>query len=420
VTDEQRQAAADGADFTPEQYARSRARKRATAPLRYLGMSVDLAAVCVLGFTGAGSALVRAVGDAAGGGWIITALLGALALRTVLWLLALPFALWRERINHQWGLSTRTPALFWFDALRGYLLGGVLLAAVSLGFFAIARAAPGGWPVIAGACAVALVFVLSFLLPVVVEPMFNRFRPLEQGELRGRLTELAERAGVRVQDVLVSDASKRTTADNAYVSGFGRTRRIVLWDTTIEHCPPAEIGSVTAHELGHAKRRDVVSGTALGALGTVVSVAVLAWALGDAGLQGAAHASGAQDPRSLPLLLAVATVLGALGGPLFNLYSRRIEARADEFSLDATRDPAAMVATWRRLGVRNIADLDPHPLAVALFATHPPIPARLAHARRWAAAHGLSAEPAAQPPEPPPGPPEPATPSAPRSEPGSL
>jgi STE24 endopeptidase len=212
--------------------------------------------------------------------------------------------------------------------------------------------------------------------------------------------DLAERAGVRVQDVLVSDASRRTTADNAYVSGFGRTRRIVLWDTTIEHCAPAEIGSVAAHELGHAKRRDVVSGTALGALGMVVSVAVLAWALGDPALHGAAHASGAQDPRSLPLLLAVATVLGALGGPLFNAYSRRIEARADQFSLDVTGDPAAMVATWRRLGVRNIADLDPHPLTVLLFATHPPIPARLAHARRWAAAHGRSAEPSPPSSEP--------------------
>lgn len=393
MTDEQRRPENDDADFTPEQYARSKARKRATAPVRYLGLGLDLAAVCVLGFTGLGSDLVHATGDAAGGGWIVAAVLGALVLRSLLWLLDLPLSLWRERINRDWGLSTRTRKLFWFDSLRGYLIGAVLFAAVSLGFFAVTRGVPGTWPVIAGACGVALVFVLSFLLPVVVEPMFNRFRPLAAGELRERLMDLAEHAGVRVQDVLVSDASKRTTADNAYVSGFGGTRRIVLWDTTIEHCEPAEIASVTAHELGHAERRDVVVGTALGALGTVVSVALLAWALGDPALQGAANTAGAQDPRSLPLLLAVATVLGVVGGPLFNAYSRRIEARADQFSLDVTRDPAAMVATWRRLAVRNISDLDPHPLSVLLFATHPPIPARLAHARRWATGHGVSAEP---------------------------
>lgn len=379
-----------GADFTPEQYARSRARRRATAPVRYSMLTAYLAAIFVLGFTGLGSALVHAAGRAAGGGWIATALLGAVALRAVLWLVDLPFSWWSERINHAWGLSTRTRRLFWFDELRSLLIGAVLFAAVSLGFYAVTRAAPGSWPVIAGACGVALVFVLSFLLPVVVEPMFNRFRPLEEGELRGRLMELAGRSGVRVQDVLVSDASKRTTADNAYVSGFGRTRRIVLWDTTIEHCDTAEIGSVAAHELGHAKRQDVIGGTALGALGAVVSVAVLAWALAREPLRDAANAAGAQDPRSLALVVAVATVLGAVGGPLLNAYSRRIERRADQFGLDLTRDPAAMVATWRRLGVRNVADLAPHPLVVLLFATHPPIPARLAHARAWAADHGVT------------------------------
>ncbi|HWG27388.1 M48 family metallopeptidase [Actinospica sp.] len=374
-------------DFTPEQYARSKARKRATAPVRYTSLATDLVAVFVLGFSPAGSALVHAAGKLAGGGWIATALLGAVALRVVLWLLDVPFSLWRERINKAWGLSTRTRKLFWFDSLRGFLIGGILFAAVSLGFFAITRAVPGNWPLVAGACGVALVFVLSFLLPVVIEPLFNKFRPLEDGELRTRLMELADGSGVKVQDVLVSDASKRTTANNAYVSGFGRTRRIVLWDTTIKNCETAEIASVAAHELGHAKRQDVVFGTAVGAVGTIVSVAVLAWALSLHVLHSAAHVTGPQDPRAIALFLAIATVLGALGGPLFNAYSRRIERRADQFGMDLTRDPAAVVATWRRLAVGNLADLDPHPLTVLLFATHPPIPARLAHARQWAAEH---------------------------------
>jgi STE24 endopeptidase len=378
-----------GPDFTPEQHARSKARRRAVAAPVYAGLAGYLAVIFVLGFTGLGSGLVHAAGRPAGGGWIATALLGATALRGALWLVDLPFSLWRERIDHAWAMSTRSRRLFWFDELRSLLFGAALFAAVSLGFFAVTRGAPGEWAVIAGACGVALVFVLSFLLPVVFEPLFNRFRPLADGPLRERLTGLAARSGVRVRDVLVSDASKRTTADNAYVSGFGGTRRIVLWDTTIEHCDEAEIGSVAAHELGHAKRQDVLALTGVGALGAVVSVAVLAWALGVDALRSAAHAAGAQDPRSLPLILAVATVLGMLGGPLLNALSRRIERRADQFSLDLTEDPAAMVATWRRLGVRNISDLDPHPLRVLLFATHPPIAARIAHARAWAAERGL-------------------------------
>jgi STE24 endopeptidase len=370
-------------DFTPEQYARSRARKRATAPLRYGSMAAGLVVVCGLGFTPLGSGLSRVAGDVAGGGWIATAALGALAVRVVLWLCALPFSLWSERINHAWGLSTRTRGLYWLDSLRGFLLLGLLMAGASVGFFALTRHAPHSWPVIVGAAGVALVFVFSFLLPVIVEPIFNRFRPLEAGELRERLLSVARASGVPVRDVLVSDASKRTTADNAYVSGFGRTRRIVLWDTTIEHCSPEEIASVTAHELGHAARRDVPVGTALSACGVVASVAVLAWALGLSALRDAAHVTGAADPRALALCLALSSLLGGVLGPLYNAYSRRIERRADQYALDLNRDPAAMISTWRRLGVQNIADLEPHPVGVLLFATHPPVPARIGHARAW-------------------------------------
>jgi STE24 endopeptidase len=372
-------------DFTPEQYARSRARKRATAPLRYSSTATGLVVVCGLGFSPLGSGLSRVAGEAAGGGWAATAVLGALALRIVLWLAAFPFSWWRERIDHAWGLSTRTRRLYWLDSLRGFLLLALLMAGVSAGFFALTRNAPHLWPVIVGACGVALVFVFSFLLPVVVEPLFNKFRPLEPGQLRERLLEVARASGVRVRDVLVSDASKRTTADNAYVSGFGRTRRIVLWDTTIEHCSPDEIASVTAHELGHAARRDVLVGTALSACAVAASVAVLDWALGLRGLREAADVSGAADPRALALCLAVSSVLGGFLGPLFNGYSRRIERRADQYALDLTRDPGSMISTWRRLAVRNISDLEPRRLSVLLFFTHPPVPDRIGHARRWEA-----------------------------------
>lgn len=370
-------------DFTPEQYARSRARKRATAPLRYGSMVAGIAVVCVFGFTPLGSGLSRAAGDLAGGDWAATAGLGALALRIVLWLAALPFSLWSERINHAWGLSTRSRGLYWLDSLRGFLLLALLMAGASVGFFAVTRHAPHTWPIIVGAAGVALVFVFSFLLPVVIEPIFNKFRPLEAGPLRERLLAVARDSGVRVRDVLVSDASKRTTADNAYVSGFGRTRRIVLWDTTIEHCSTDEIASVAAHELGHAARRDVVTGTALSACGVAASVAVLAWALGLSALHSAADVTGAADPRALALSLAVSSLLGGVLGPLYNAFSRRIERRADQYALDLTRDPAAMISTWRRLGVRNIADLAPRRMSVLLFFTHPPVPARIEHAREW-------------------------------------
>lgn len=385
-------------DFTPEQIERSRARKRAVRPLRIASGVLGAAAVCVLGFTALGADLVHAAGRLGGGGLAAQAGLGAVAVNLVLTLVTLPVSIRAEVVNRRWGLSRRGWALFWTDAAKGFVIGSVLLGGGMIGLYALIRAAPGSWWLIGAGAAAVIAFALSFLVPVVLEPLFNRFRPMEPGPLRERLVALAASSGVRVRDILVSDASRRTTATNAYVSGIGRTRRVVVWDTTIEQATPEEVGSVTAHELGHAARRDVLTGTALSAIGLAGAVVLLAALLQWTALVSAADAlattplpPGAPDyadPRSLALVLALLGILGAIGGPLFALYSRRIEARADQYALDLTQDPDAMVATWRRLGVANLADLDPGRLTV-LRGSHPPIPARIAAARSWAAAHGM-------------------------------
>ena len=377
-------------DFTEEQIARSRRRKRAMLPLRLASAAVGFAAVCVLGFTRLGADLAHGAGSLAGGGWIATALLGAVALDLVLTLVGLPVAARSEVVNREWGLSNRSWRLFWTDEVKGFLIGAVLLCAVSLGLFALIRALPGSWWIPAALAAAALVFVLSFLVPVILEPMFNRFRPMPEGPLRDRLMNVAAQTDVTVRDILVSDASRRTNSMNAYVSGMGRTRRVVVWDTTIEQAEPDQIAAITAHELGHAARRDVVTGTAVSALGMIAATLLLAAALHWQALLDAAGTPSATDPRSLALVMAVGTVLGTVGAPLFNAYSRRVEARADQYALDLTHDPSAVVATWRNLAVRGISDLEPHPLAHAWFGTHPAIPARIAHARGWATRHGVS------------------------------
>jgi len=377
-------------DFTADQIERSRRRKRAVLPLRLASGVIGFAAVCVFGFTRLGADLVHAAGSAAGGGWAATATLGAAALDLALLLVGLPIAARLETVNRDWGLSNRSWRLFWADTAKGFLIGAAILAAVSLGLFALIRALPGTWWIPAALAAVALVFVLSFLVPVVIEPLFNRFEPMPDGPLRDRLLGVAARTDVTVRDILVSDASRRTNSMNAYVSGMGRTRRIVVWDTTLDQADPDQIAAISAHELGHAARRDVVTGTAAGALGMVAGIVLLAGALHWRALLDAAGTPSAGDPRSLALIMAVGSVLGAVGSPLYNHYSRRIEARADQFALDLTRDPAAVVATWRNLAVRGVSDLEPHPLNQAWFGTHPAIPARIAHARGWAAEHGVT------------------------------
>lgn len=376
-------------DFTEEQIERSRRRKRAVLPLRLASAGVSFAAVCVLGFTRLGADLAHGAGLLAGGGWIATALLGAVALDLVLTLVGLPIAARSEVINREWGLSNRSWRLFWADEAKGFLIGAVMLGGVSLGLFALIRALPGTWWIPAALAAAVLVFVLSFLVPVILEPLFNKFQPMPEGPLRERLMGVVRLTDVAVRDILVSDASRRTNSMNAYVSGMGSTRRVVVWDTTIEQAEADQIAAITAHELGHAARRDVVTGTAVSALGMIGATLVLGAALHWHALLDAAGTPSATDPRSLALVMAIGTVLGTIGAPLFNAYSRRVEARADQYALDLTRDPGAVVATWRNLAVRSFSDLEPHPLAQAWFGTHPAIPVRIAHARGWATQHGV-------------------------------
>jgi STE24 endopeptidase len=204
---------------------------------------------------------------------------------------------------------------------------------------------------------------------------------------------LADREGVRIDDVLVADASRRTTTHNAYVSGFGATRRIVVYDTLLSGAPPAQVRLVVAHELGHAKANDVLLGTLVGALAAAAAVPLLALVLGSGPLLRRAGAAGAGDPRSLALLLAAIAVISLLSQPGQMLVSRHIEARADVHSLDLTHDPETFAHMQRELAVANLSDLDPPAPIYLWFGSHPTGPARIAMARDWALLHGQPVPP---------------------------
>ncbi|NUR62079.1 MAG: M48 family metallopeptidase [Catenulispora sp.] len=377
-------------DFTPEQIERSRAYKHDVRPLVVISTLLGLAVPLVLGLTPAGAALVRVAGDLAGGGWIARALLGSVAISLLGLVLRLPLSMWGETVSRRWGLSRRSWGLFAADTAKGFVIGAVLTAGAIGGLYALLRHAGGGWWVWAALAAAGLAVLGSFIMPVLIEPLFNKFRPLPDGELRDRLMALVAQSGVPVRDILVSDSSKRTTAANAYVSGFGKTRRLVVWDTTTDSLSTEETAAVAAHELGHAARRDVLVGTVLGAVGAAVGVAVLAAALHWSPLLDAAGVQQADDPRSQALVRAILAVIGLVGEPWGLAYSRYIESRADGYALDLFRDPDTVVRMERALAVQNIADLRPRRYEVLLRYTHPPIPERIAHARRWAAEQGVA------------------------------
>ena len=311
-------------------------------------------------------------------------LLGGLLILLIVRLCTMPFAAASEAIRRDVGLSTRSWQAWAIDVAKGFGITSALTLTALLVLVVLARRFPTWWWAIGAIGGALLVVVVSFGYPVIVEPIFNRFTPMADGQLRTSLLELAARDGVPVDDVLVADASRRTSSLNAYVSGFGSTRRIVVYDTLLDRANDGEIRSVVAHELGHAKENDVLTGTLLGALGAAVVVTALSLVLSWTPLLRHSGVSGIGDGRVVALLLALIAVTSLLTTPLQSWASRRIEARADVHALELTRDPTTFTQMQRRLALASKADLTPNPISSALFGTHPTTAQRMATARAWA------------------------------------
>jgi STE24 endopeptidase len=367
-----------------DQVAKGRQFHAELRPGSYGAMAIGLIAALVLGLTPLGSWLVTQVGRPFDGNWVARAVLGGLAVVLVVEVITLPFAAWRHTIVVRYGISTQTWGAWAVDMLKSWAVGAVIGAIALLGFYTIAHFAPRWWWAFGAVGAAGLVVLLSFVLPVLVEPVFNKFTPMADGPLRTSLIELAARDGVPVKDVLVADASRRTKAVNAYVSGLGPTRRIVVYDTMLTEATPGEVVSVAAHELGHAKDNDVLIGTVLGALGTAAAVIAL-YLLGSwEWLLRRAEVDSIGEPRAIALMLAVVTIAGLVAGPAQAYVSRRIEARADAHALDLTGDPATFEAMQRRLGSVNLSDPDPPAWEYVMSASHPSTVERMAAARAYA------------------------------------
>ncbi|MGH8940168.1 MAG: M48 family metallopeptidase, partial [Actinomycetes bacterium] len=355
----------------------------------YVSYGLSLVIACVLGFTPLGARVVERVAAALGGGWGWQVLLGTATLTLLGRLLVLPWDAWAESVRRDYGLSTRSWGVWAVDIAKGYGIGLVLTLIVLFLVIGLARWSPQWWWTIGAGVAALLVVAVSFAYPVLVEPVFNRFSPMPAGQLRTSLLSLAERDGVPVDEVLVADASRRTSSLNAYVSGLGATRRIVVYDTLLDSASDREIELIVAHELGHAKERDVLWGTLLGAVGVALVVCLLALTARSSGVLSRAGVPSLGDGRAVALVLAVVAVLGLLSGPAQALISRRVETRADVHALDLTRAPAAAIDMQQRLSVTNLSDLDPPALVFGMFATHPTGPQRIALARTWGRIHDL-------------------------------
>ena len=308
-----------------------------------------------------------------GRGRVRTAVLVGLAVVGSTWLAALPFAAVTQHRRREFGLSEQG----WGGWLRDQCVSlGVEAVLVTIGVagavWLAARLGPRWWLAAAPALVgIAALFILA--QPLVVQPLFNRFEPLRDRALAARIESIASRMGVNVDDVLVADASRRTTTANAYVAGIGPTRRVVLYDTLLDgRFTEGEILAVSAHELAHVERRHLWKGIAWFALFAVPGVWLLAKITDRLG--------GLAQPRLVPLGLAFVFAYMLLTQPLQNAVSRRYEAEADWLGIQATHDPAAFVGLERRFVTTSLADPDPPAWVTIWLGTHPTPMERIAMA----------------------------------------
>ena len=274
------------------------------------------------------------------------------------------------------GLVTQDWVGYAGDVARTELIAA-LTAAAGAGLLVLALRRFGRrWWIAGTGAIVAYAVAVTYLAPVVIEPLFNDFEPLPRGALRADVLALADRAGVDVGEVYVVDASRRTTAANAYVAGLGATKRVVLYDTLLRDFEPDEVRLIVAHELGHVRHRDLPNGLLYVALVAPAGMLAAA-ALGErfAGRRGLQPGPGAVPAVALAAVL-VATPLTMIS----NQLSRAVERRADAYSIELTGDPASLIAMQRRLSTRNVSDPAPPRWQTFLLSTHPPALERIARA----------------------------------------
>ncbi|MGA9372574.1 MAG: M48 family metallopeptidase [Solirubrobacterales bacterium] len=291
-----------------------------------------------------------------------------------------PFGIWAHERSVDVGLSTQSIGGWLSDWGKGAAIGAILAGLVgTLALWLIRRFGSRWW--IPGSVAVVIAAtILTWLAPVVLAPLFNKFDELPPGQARSDVLELARKADVNVGHVYVVDASKRTTAINAYVNGIGSSKRVVLYDTLVHDLNRGERRAVVAHELGHVHGNDIPRGLLFVAVVTPLSLVFISlMAGGIARRRGAEPGTPAYLPAFALAIAATSFVIGIAG----NQLSRSVEARADTFSLQLTNDPRGMIELQQQLADRNLSDPNPPGIFSFLFGTHPPAVDRIGAAVAW-------------------------------------
>jgi STE24 endopeptidase len=366
-----------------ERQVKAKAYARIRRRLSYVSMGIAAIGVCLLLFTGIAGWIRDQLGllnwQPVRGWYPLQVLCFFLIVMLVYEIVIAPLGYYGFTLSHRYGLSVMTVKSWLRDLLVGLVLELVLgIAALELIYWLLA-AQPDSWWLWVGLVLLFFSVIMANLAPVLLFPLFYKFRPLEEGELTRRLLALANRAGTHVRGVYTFDMSRKTTAANAALMGLGNTRRIVLGDTMLDRYTNEEIEVVLAHELGHHVHHDIwkliISQSLVTLAGLYLANLVFHWAVGTQHLY-----TGLADAATIPLLLALTALFSFIVMPLNNGFSRYVEYQADEYALQSTRMIEPFKGAMTRMANQNLSDIEPSAVIEFLFYDHPSVGKRLRHA----------------------------------------
>jgi STE24 endopeptidase len=291
-------------------------------------------------------------------------------------------------LERRFKLSTQRFRSWAWDEVKGFLVGLVLATVVVEGLYLTIRQWPQHWWMLAWASFMGLFIVLAQLAPVVLFPIFYKFEPLDNEDLRRRLVVLSERAGTRVRGVYRWKLSEKSKKANAALTGLGATRRIILADTLLDNYTPEEIEAVLAHELGHHVHRHILKSIFVQAAITLFGFWAANWVLHYAVDQ---HMfEELSDFANMPLLALVSVVLSLVMMPALNAYSRFNERQADRYAFESISSVEPFITSMNKLAEQNLAERTPSTWVEWFFYSHPAISRRLAAAKEWGRKHNLT------------------------------
>ena len=290
-------------------------------------------------------------------------------------------------VLHHFGLAVQSPARWAADLGKGFMVELIVLVPCLLLLGWAMRRWPRGWWVAAGVCFGLAGALMIYVTPVVVDPLFHTFRPLQAGALRTDILQLTSRAHIHVNGVYVAGFSATTTEGNAYVTGLGSSKRVVIWDTLLKSYTPDEMQSIVAHELGHYALHHILIGLLLTTLGTFLLLFFGSLLIRRGVKQGWIRKPG--DPESLIPLAALMVAANLVGMPVTNAISRTIESQADHFSLELTRRPDWFIQSMQHLSRQDASVPFPDPAIEVVFYTHPSISERIHSAVEFATAEKI-------------------------------